>query len=54
MVSFCFIIAVYPPLGESFSPEWKEKQLEYMLALKVDPIEGISSKWDYEKQRWKE
>ncbi|KAI1285300.1 Mitochondrial cytochrome c oxidase subunit [Halotydeus destructor] len=45
---------VYQPLDESFSPEWKQKQLEYMIALRIDPIDGVSSKWDYENNRWKE
>jgi len=45
---------VYPPMPESTSPEWKRKQLEYMIKIRVDPIEGLSSKWDYEKNQWKE
>jgi hypothetical protein len=25
-----------------------------MIALRVNPIEGLTSKYDYEKGRWKE
>ncbi|XP_060535452.1 cytochrome c oxidase subunit 4 isoform 1, mitochondrial-like [Cylas formicarius] len=44
---------VTPPLPESFSKESRELQLRRMLDLQVNPIEGISSKWDYEKDDWK-
>jgi len=46
---------VYPPLPDYVtSPEWKQKQLMHMVALRVDPIDGVGSKWDYENNRWKE
>ncbi|KAG1683581.1 Cytochrome c oxidase subunit 4 isoform 2, mitochondrial [Nymphon striatum] len=45
---------MYYPFPSTFSPEAKQKQLEYMIKARVDPIEGISSKWDYEKGQWKE
>lgn len=48
-----YIILVYSPLPESFSEERQKAQLRRMLDLKVNPIEGISSKWDYEKDDWK-
>lgn len=56
LICYCYVFLnlVYGPLGESFSPEWKRKQLEYYVALRIDGIEGVSSKWDYEKNRWKE
>jgi cytochrome c oxidase subunit 4 len=45
---------VYGPMPESTSAENKRKQLEHYIRLRIDPIEGISSKWDYEKNQWKE
>ena len=44
---------VYDPLPDTFSEEKKRAQLRRMLDLRVNPIEGISSKWDYEKDDWK-
>ncbi|KAB0804827.1 hypothetical protein PPYR_01799 [Photinus pyralis] len=44
---------VYGPLPDSFSEENRRAQLRRMLDLKVNPITGLSSKWDYEKDDWK-
>ncbi|XP_029835971.2 cytochrome c oxidase subunit 4 isoform 1, mitochondrial [Ixodes scapularis] len=44
---------VYGPLPESCSPAAKEAQLKRMIDLRVNPIDGVASKWDYENNRWK-
>ncbi|KAF7658715.1 hypothetical protein LDENG_00009220 [Lucifuga dentata] len=44
---------VYPPQPRTFGEEWQAKQLKRMLDMRVDPIEGFSAKWDYEKGQWK-
>jgi len=44
---------VYPPLPESLSLERRQAQLRRMIDLRVDPITGIGSKWDYENNCWK-
>lgn len=44
---------VYPPLPESFTPEGKAATLKRMIQLRVNPIEGLASKFDYEKGQWK-
>jgi len=44
---------VYPPLPESFSLESRQAQLKRMLDGGVDRVDGLSSKWDYEKNTWK-
>ncbi|XP_066143577.1 cytochrome c oxidase subunit 4 isoform 1, mitochondrial-like [Euwallacea fornicatus] len=44
---------VYPPSPDSLKPENRAAQLRRMLDLQMNPIEGISSKWDYEKNDWK-
>lgn len=44
---------VYYPLPETFSEERKKAQLRRMLDLRIDPVDGLSSTWDYEKDDWK-
>lgn len=52
-MNYC-LSTVYGPLPESCSPENRERQVEYYIKMRVDPIDGISAKWDYEKDQWKE
>jgi cytochrome c oxidase subunit 4 len=44
---------VYKDIPSSFSEESKKAQLKRMIDLRVNPIEGISSNYDYEKGEWK-
>jgi len=44
---------VYSPLPESFQEDSRRAQLRRMLDLQVNPIGGVSSLWDYEKDDWK-
>lgn len=37
----------------SLSLESRQAQLKRMIDLRVDPIDGLSSKWDYENNTWK-
>ncbi|KAK9885266.1 hypothetical protein WA026_010764 [Henosepilachna vigintioctopunctata] len=46
-------IYVNPELPMSFTPSSKRAQLRRMLELEVNPITGLSSNWDYEKNDWK-
>lgn len=43
----------FTPLPDSYSPENKRAQLRRMINLRVNPITGLTSNWDYEKMDWK-
>ncbi|XP_054713905.1 cytochrome c oxidase subunit 4 isoform 2, mitochondrial-like [Uloborus diversus] len=52
--SYYFIrLYVYPPPPYSMTPEHQAKMLETMIQLRVDPIDGLTSTYDYENNRWK-
>jgi cytochrome c oxidase subunit 4 len=53
IVYFFFLFLVYKELPVSFTEENKKAQLKHMIDIRANPIEGISSKYDYEKGEWK-
>ena len=50
--SFTFKL-VYDEMPVTFDEEHQKAQLKRMLDLEMNPVTGISSKWDYENKRWK-
>lgn len=44
---------MYGELPATFSEANQKAQLKRMLELEMNPIHGLSSKWDYENKRWK-
>jgi len=47
-------VYVYPPMPDTITNmEKKQAQLRRMIDMRVDPIDGLTSKWDYENNRWK-
>ena len=46
---------VYGELPSTITDEEKLKaQIERMIAMRANPVEGLTSNYDYEKGRWKE
>lgn len=52
-LSINFSFTVHEPLPVSLSKAAQKAQLRRMLEIRVNPIDGISSKWDYDNDRWK-
>ncbi|KAG9460662.1 hypothetical protein GDO78_020336 [Eleutherodactylus coqui] len=46
-------VHVFPPLPHTLEEEWVAMQTRRMLDMRIGAIEGLSSKWDYEKNEWK-
>uniref|UniRef100_A0A1B6F1K2 Cytochrome c oxidase subunit 4 n=1 Tax=Cuerna arida TaxID=1464854 RepID=A0A1B6F1K2_9HEMI len=45
---------VYPKeLPPTFSEERQQAQMQRMIDISVNPVEGFASHWDYEKNDWK-
>ncbi|XP_023650950.1 cytochrome c oxidase subunit 4 isoform 2, mitochondrial [Paramormyrops kingsleyae] len=44
---------VFPPRPHTLEDEWKAQQLKRMIDMRINPIEGLSAKWDYDKGQWK-
>ncbi|KAA0706985.1 Cytochrome c oxidase subunit 4 isoform 2, mitochondrial [Triplophysa tibetana] len=44
---------VYPPRPRTLDDEWQSMQVKRMLDMRMNPVEGFSAQWDYEKGQWK-
>ncbi|KAM9308684.1 cytochrome c oxidase subunit 4 isoform 1, mitochondrial-like [Gastrophryne carolinensis] len=44
---------VYGPVPHTLSEEWIAMQSKRMIDLRINPVTGFSSHWDYEKNEWK-
>ncbi|XP_049880353.1 cytochrome c oxidase subunit 4 isoform 1, mitochondrial-like [Pectinophora gossypiella] len=58
-ISFGFWIAIFyksfvcEPLPEHLNKENQKAQLRRMLEIRANPIDGISSLWNYDEDNWK-
>ncbi|XP_033104659.1 cytochrome c oxidase subunit 4 isoform 1, mitochondrial-like [Anneissia japonica] len=44
---------ISPELPHSLNEEWQEEQLKYNISIRNNPVTGVASQWDYEKNEWK-
>jgi cytochrome c oxidase subunit 4 len=40
-------------MPETITREWQVAQLELMVKQRQGAVDGVSSNWDYENNRWK-
>ncbi|XP_044746229.1 cytochrome c oxidase subunit 4 isoform 1, mitochondrial-like [Coccinella septempunctata] len=45
--------SIYPTMPDTFCESKRQAQLRRILDLQQNPVFGVSSKWDYEKDTWK-
>lgn len=45
--------AVFPKKPITLTDEWKAQQLQRTLDMKGNPVQGLASRWDYERKEWK-
>ncbi|XP_030379296.1 cytochrome c oxidase subunit 4 isoform 1, mitochondrial [Scaptodrosophila lebanonensis] len=53
LISLSYCAKLYGPFPETFEEERRQAQLRRIIQLEMQPITGLSSKWDYEKNKWK-
>uniref|UniRef100_A0A8C5AQR7 Cytochrome c oxidase subunit 4 n=1 Tax=Gadus morhua TaxID=8049 RepID=A0A8C5AQR7_GADMO len=53
LMTLFFPPSVFGEVPHTLSPEWIEKQTQRMIDMQVNPIQGFSVYWDYEKKQWK-
>ncbi|NP_001266177.1 cytochrome c oxidase subunit 4 isoform 1, mitochondrial-like [Taeniopygia guttata] len=44
---------MYGPVPHTFTDEWVSAQTKRMLDMRVNPVQGITAQWDFDKNEWK-
>jgi len=50
---YCVFLLVYDELPVTFDEEHQKAQLQRIIDLEMNPVTGLTSKWDYENKKWK-
>ena len=55
MTTVLLFFLVYPPLPTTLTDEeWRKNQIKRMIDMRINPIDGFSSKYDYDNNKWKD
>ncbi|XP_048204928.1 cytochrome c oxidase subunit 4 isoform 2, mitochondrial isoform X2 [Perognathus longimembris pacificus] len=46
-------VYVFPEKPITLQEEWKAQQLQRILDMKGNPVQGLASRWDYDRKEWK-
>ncbi|KAG5850419.1 hypothetical protein ANANG_G00082220 [Anguilla anguilla] len=44
---------VFGDVPHTLSDEWVAQQTQRILDMRMNPVQGVASQWDYEKKQWK-
>ncbi|XP_017965887.1 cytochrome c oxidase subunit 4 isoform 1, mitochondrial [Drosophila navojoa] len=53
LISLVSNVAIYDELPITYDDEHRQAQLRRIIQLQMNPITGLSSKWDYSQNKWK-
>ncbi|KAM6163123.1 cytochrome c oxidase subunit 4 isoform 2, mitochondrial [Rhynchocyon petersi] len=46
-------VYMFPEKPFTLTDEWKAQQLQRILDMKGNPVQGLAARWDYDKKEWK-
>lgn len=53
MIAVWMNVYVYDEMPVTFDEEHQKAQLKRMIDLEINPVVGLTSKWDYQNNKWK-